>query len=102
MSQTLTNRKYKATFILDTRGYKEPVETIIEKIKAVIVEVGGATTNEVNHGQREFVRVTDRKFPTGIYVEFDINAPATAPDAIKDKFKLDKTINRVLIQSNDK
>ena len=99
MSQTITKRNYRATFILDTRGYKDPVETIIEKIKTVIGESEGEVVREENLGQCEFVRVTDRKFPAGIYVEFDFNAPGTAPDLIKDKFKLDKTINRVLIQS---
>ena len=36
----MNNKKYKSTFILDTRGYTEPVETLIERLKSVIESVG--------------------------------------------------------------
>lgn len=98
MSQTATKNKYRSTFILDTRTYQEPVESLIEKITKVIENVEGEVTSFKNLGQKEFVRVTDRKFPAGIYVQFEISAPGTFPAALQEKFTLDKTVDRIVTQ----
>ena len=90
---------YKATFILDTRDYQEPVENLVEKLKGIMESIGG-NVKEVEHlGQKEFVRVTDRKFTAGIYVQYDVSGPATLPAELNNKIRLDKTVNRVLIES---
>lgn len=99
MSQTATKHKYLATFILDTRNYAEPVETLIEKITTTINAVGGEVNSVKNLGQKEFVRVTDRKYPAGIYVQYEMEAPAEVPSALQEKFRLDRTVNRILVQS---
>jgi len=99
MSQTATKNKYLATFILDTRNYDEPIESLIEKITSVIDSIEGEVTSVKNLGQKEFVRVTDRKFPTGVYVQFEMLAPANVPATLQEKFRLDKTVNRVVVQA---
>lgn len=90
-------KKYTATFILDTRSYTEPVETLIEKIKGVMTSVGCKIDSVENLGQRTFVRTPDKKFPAGIYVEFKFEGPSNANSQIKEKLRLDKTINRILV-----
>lgn len=95
----MNNKKYNATFILDTRGYTEPVETLIEKIKSVMESVGCKISNIENLGQKSFVRVTDKKFPSGIYVEVSYEAPSAANAQVREKFRLDKTIDRIMILS---
>lgn len=97
MSITKTLRNYRATFILDTRNYQNPIETLIERLTSVIEAIGGSVDKIKNLGQKDFARVTDRNFPTGTYVEFDFKGPASSPSTLKDKLKLDKTINRVLV-----
>ena len=93
----MNNKKYKATFILDTRGYTEPVETLIEKIKGIIESADCKIDNVENLGQRTFSRTTDRAFPAGIYVDVSYEGPATGNAQIREKLRLDKTVNRILI-----
>jgi ribosomal protein S6 len=95
----MNNKKYKATFILDTRGYNEPVETLVEKIKSVIESANCKIQAVENLGQKTFARTTDRSFPAGIYVEVSFEGPATANSVIKEKLRLDKTVNRVLVMA---
>jgi small subunit ribosomal protein S6 len=90
---------YRATFILDTRNYEEPVETLIQKIKDAIVSLKGSISSVENLGNKQFVRITDRKFPAGYYIKVDFKAAATLPKLLKDRFALDKTIDRIMIES---
>ncbi len=93
----MNNKKYNATFILDTRGYEESVETLIEKLKSVVESVGGKVESVDNMGSKQFVRTVDRKFPSGIYVTIVFSGSASVPAQIKEKLKLDKTVNRLMI-----
>lgn len=101
MSQTATQRPYRATFILDLRNYSEPVETLIEKLKETVTSVEGTVDAVENLGQKEFARITDRNRPTGIYIQLDFSGSGSVPAALKEKFRLDKTVDRILIQSKD-
>ena len=96
----MNNKKYKATFILDTRGYNDPVETLIEKIKGVVESANCKVLSVENLGQKTFARTTDRAFPAGIYVEIVFEGPTTANNTIKEKLRLDKTVNRVLVMAD--
>lgn len=99
MSQTTNLRNYKATVILDTRGYQDTVDSLIDKLKEAITSVEGKVAEAVNLGQKEFARVTDRKMPHGIYVQYLFEAPASAPAALQEKLRLDRTVKRILVQS---
>ncbi len=94
-----TQNTYRASVILDLRGYTEPVETVIEKLKDTIKAVEGSVTEVKNLGSKDFVRITDRKNPNGTYVQILFSAPAAGPAAFRQKLRLDKTIKRILIQS---
>lgn len=99
MTTTQIQRKYRATFILDTRDYQEPVEALIEKIKTTLEGDNAKVLEMANHGQREFARVTDRAFPAGIYVSFDLEAEPTFTKYVQERFRLEKTVNRILVES---
>ena len=94
---TQTKRKYNANFILDTRNYKEPLETLIDRIKSIISATGSEISEVKNEGQKEFTRATDRRFTSGIYLSVDFEGPSEAPATIKEKLRLDRNINRVFI-----
>lgn len=98
MSKKSTN-SYQATFILDTRNYDQPVETLIEKFKTVIESIEGTVKDVKNMGQHQFTYVVDKKFPMGIYVRVKFDAPGTAPATLQEKFRLDRTVNRILVES---
>lgn len=95
----MNSKKYNATFILDTRGYEEPVETLIEKLKGVVESVGGKVESVENLGQKNFARVPNRKFPSGIFVSIKFEGDASSPAQITEKLRLDKTVNRLMIQN---
>ncbi len=101
MSDTATQSQYLATFILDTRNYTEAVETLIERIKGALESLGFTVGKVEEQGQKEFIRVTDRNFTAGLYVAYELTGPAAASTQIQEKFRLDKQVNRVLVQSKD-
>jgi small subunit ribosomal protein S6 len=70
-----TKRNYRATFILDNRGKEDSVEQIIDGVKKEIAAIQGDVTAVENLGKRDFVRVTDRKFTGGTYVQINFSAP---------------------------
>ena len=97
MSQT--NRNYKATFILDNRGKEDSVDQIIETVKQEITAVQGEVTAVENLGRRDFVRVTDDKFPGGVYVQVNFSAPGAAPAQLHERLRLNDTVYRALVES---
>ena len=91
--------RYRATFILDIRETEEPVEAVIESMKAEIVAVNGEV-GEVNElGQRDFARVTDEKRPTGHYVQIDFEGPPAANADLHERLHLNNVAYRVVVQS---
>ena len=98
MSNTKTNN-YKATFIFDTRGYQDSIDTLIQKIKVTIELLHGIIGEVTDLGSKDFVRVTNRKFPSGYYVQFTFTGPTSTPSLLNEKFRLDRTVNRILIQT---
>ena len=97
MSQN--KRNYKATFILDNRGKEDSVETLIEGVKKEITAVHGEVTAVENIGRREFIRVTDAKFPAGVYVQVTFSGPPSAPAQLHERLRLNDTIYRALVQN---
>jgi ribosomal protein S6 len=75
------------------------MEALIENIQAIFVETGAVIQGITHKGQLKFRRITDRKFPAGIYLQITFEAPTAAPGLIRSKFSLDSTVNRVLIES---
>ncbi|MCB1120453.1 MAG: 30S ribosomal protein S6 [Verrucomicrobiae bacterium] len=96
---TLTKRTYKTTFILDTRDQQKTVEEIISEIKNTLETMDVSVTKEDDLGRRDFVRVTDRRFTGGHYYEMTVDAPVSFARDVKEKFRLDKVVYRIIVQS---
>ncbi|MDX2110296.1 MAG: 30S ribosomal protein S6 [Verrucomicrobiota bacterium] len=92
------NHQYRATFILDTRGYDQPVETLVEKLRGVITKLGATVTEAKNHGRKDFSRQVDKRHSGDTYVEYIFSSENTVPAALQHSFTLDKTVKRVLIE----
>ncbi len=93
----MENKKYKATFVLDTRGYDQSVDTLIEKLTGIVTAIGGKVENVENLGVKEFVRTPDRKFVSGVYVCVEFAGPSNSAAQIKEKLSRDKTVNRLIV-----
>jgi uncharacterized membrane protein len=75
------------------------MEVLVENIKAKFLEAGALLGDVVNRGQMKFRRVTDRQYPSGIYLQLAFQAPGTALELIRSKFRLDRAVNRLFIES---
>ena len=92
-------RNYRASFILDNRGKEDSVDQIVEGVKKEIAAVQGEVTGVENLGKKDFVRVTDRKFTSGAYVQVAFSAPAEAPAQLKERLRLNSSVYRTFVQS---
>ena len=92
-------RNYRASFILDNRGKEDSVDQIIDGVKKEITAVEGEVTGVENLGKKDFVRVTDRKFTSGAYVQVAFSAPAEAPAQLKERLRLNSSVYRTFVQS---
>ena len=92
-------RNYRATFILDTRDYDQPIENLASSIGERLRASGATIGENRNLGRHEFVYVTNKRHTGDIYLQYDIDGPATLPGAIQDTFRLERTVKRVLVES---
>jgi small subunit ribosomal protein S6 len=96
---TQTKRNYRATFILDNRGKEDSVDQIIDGVKQDIAAVQGEVSAVENLGRKDFVRVTDPKFPAGTYVQVNFSAPAEGPAQLRERLRLNQSIYRTFVES---
>ncbi|GEM_PF-188898 len=89
---------YNAIFILDTRDYDKPVESLVEHITTVLSELGATVSDVKNHGRIEFIRVTDRNHPGDTYLEFDFEGPRGISQRLQERLRLDNTVKRVHVE----
>jgi small subunit ribosomal protein S6 len=94
-----TKRNYRASFILDNRGKEDSIEQILDGVKNEITAVQGEVTAVENLGKKDFVRVTDRKFTSGAYVQVAFSAPAEAPAQLRERLRLNNSVYRTFVQS---
>ncbi len=96
--KTAETRNYRATFILDMRGREDSAEDLAGELKAGVAALGGEVA-EVHHlGSINFARTPDRRFTAGNYVQVDFSGPAIPPAALQDHFRLNKAVDRVLVE----
>jgi small subunit ribosomal protein S6 len=65
----------------------------------LLSDVGGTVEKIENLGRKEFVRVTEKDHTGDIYLQVDVSGPATLPDELQDKVRLDKQVKRVMARS---
>lgn len=91
------NKNYRATFVLDMRGKTQSVEEVIEQLKKDLEAVSAEVTEVENVGSKDFVRTPDREFKSGIFVHIDFKSPGSAPNALHERLRLNKAVDRVLV-----
>lgn len=96
---TTAKRNYRATLILDNRGKEDSVDQIVDVVKKDIVAVEGEVGVVENLGRKDFIRVTDKKFPGAPYVQISFTAPASAPAKLKERLRLNQSVYRIFLQT---
>ena len=79
-------------------GRADHLGAVIDKLKDILKSIDCNVSEVENLGQKEFSRVVDRKFPSGLYVQFHFEGPVSAPTTFREKLRLDRTVNRLLVQ----
>ncbi|HLP08962.1 MAG TPA: 30S ribosomal protein S6 [Opitutaceae bacterium] len=95
---TQTKRKYKATFIIDTRGREESLDQLLEKVKQDIAAVQGEVVSVENLGQRDLARSTDPKFVAAPYVQMEFLAPVDGPKHLHERLRLNQVVYRAMFE----
>lgn len=96
MSLTVT-RDYRATIIFDTRGYEDPVETLVEKITGILTDAGAEVNKVDNVGYKDFVSGAVKKHAGDIFVIFHFTGGPDVPTVLAEKTRLDKTVKRLQV-----
>lgn len=96
---TLTKSNYKTTLLLDTRDQEKSAPELLADVKTILETLGATITKEDDLGRRDFVRVTDRHFTSAHYFELRLEAPLSFASDVQEKFRLDKVVYRIIVQS---
>lgn len=83
--------RYEALIVLNIKGGEDSVKEAIERLEAGF-KAAGADVEAVQKMDRRPLAYVTRKVETGYYVNFIFEAEATAIDALRAKFKLDKEV----------
>jgi small subunit ribosomal protein S6 len=89
-------KKYEGLFILNTAGKEEGVKEVIDRISAEIASAGGKVDTVQKMDKRPFVRVANKRFNSGYYVNFIFDLEPTALSQLKHRFDLNEEVFRVL------
>jgi ribosomal protein S6 len=96
-----SKRKYSVTFILDLRGYDEPVENLIEYLKTTLTELNAEVASIENQGIKEFAQVPDQRFTSGHYLRAEVEAEPDLNVELTEKLRLDRRIHRIFCERKD-
>ena len=91
-------RNYTATLILDIRESEESADAMISKLSEIIVHLDGEVKKVENLGSREIARPKARNFSSAVYLKIDFESDRKVPSKIKEQLRLEKTIDRIIIE----
>ncbi len=89
-------KRYEGLFILNTAGKEEGLKDVIDKLSADINLVGGRVETVQKMDKRNFVRVADKKHPSGFYVNIIFECKPSAIATLQSRFGLGEDVFRVL------
>jgi ribosomal protein S6 len=89
-------KKYEGLFILNTAGKEEGVKEIVDHLTADINAAGGRVETVQKMDKRNFVRVANKRFSSGFYVNMVFDIEPSALSQLKHRFDLNDDVFRVL------
>ena len=89
-------KKYEGLFILNTAGKEEGLNDVIDKITAEVASVGGKVGTVQKMDKKNFVRVADKKFSSGFYLNVIFDAEPSVVSKMQHHFALNDDVFRVL------
>jgi ribosomal protein S6 len=89
-------KRYEGLFILNTAGKEESIKDAIDKISSEIAAVGGKVETVQKMDKKSFVRVADKKFTSGFYVNIIFESDPNVLPQLRNRFVLNDEVFRVL------
>lgn len=89
-------KRYEGLFILNTAGKEEGVKEAIDRVTSEITTAGGKVETVQKMDRRNFMRVADKRYSAGFYVNviFDAEPGAIAP--LRNRFVHNEEVFRAL------
>jgi len=94
----MNKKNYLATIVFDPRGSDGTTDEMIPRLSEVISESDGEVIKVENQGNHEFSYPQKKGLTSATFLQFEIAGLPTTPDSIKEKLKLEKKVDRVLIE----
>ena len=89
-------KKYEGLFILNTAGKEDGLQLVIDKITTEVASAGGKVETVQKMDKKNFVRVADKKFSSGYYVNMIFEAEPAAVAKLHHHFALNSDVFRVM------
>jgi ribosomal protein S6 len=94
----MNKRNYLATIVYDAQGADGTSDEMIPKLSEMIREVEGEVDKVENQGAHDFAYPQSNKIKVGTFLQFEISGDPDMPVRLKDKLRLEKKVDRVLIE----
>jgi ribosomal protein S6 len=92
-------KRYEGLFILDTAGKEETIKDTIDRISAEITALGGKVETVQKMDKRNFMRVANKKYNAGFYVNVIFEGQPSVIDQLKHRFAMSDDVFRVMFSS---
>jgi len=92
-------KRYEGLFILDTAGKEETIKDTIDMISAEITALGGKVETVQKMDKRNFMRVANKKYNAGFYVNVIFEGQPSVIDQLKHRFAMSDDVFRVMFSS---
>ena len=89
-------KRYEGLFILDTAGKEETIKDSIDKISAEITAAGGKVETVQKMEKKSFMRVANKRYTAGFYVNVIFESQPAVLDQLKRRFAVNDEVFRVL------
>lgn len=89
---------YLATIVFDPKGSDGSTDEMIPKLSEIIGSVEGEVQKVENKGSHDFAYPQRGKLTTGVYLQFEISGDTEMPTRLKEKLRLEKKVDRVLVE----
>ena len=94
-------KKYEAVYSLDLRKVEDEGKAFSEDFAKKIGEMGGTVNETVLMGRKQFAREINRR-KAGVYVNFIFEMDPAVEKNLREVYRLDERILRVLIVNYDR
>ena len=87
--------RYEGLFILNLAGKEDGLKEAVDKVTAEIGSAGGKVETVQKMERKQFVRVADRRFQSGYYVNVIFEARPASITTLLDRFRHAEEVFRV-------